>query len=347
MNASPARQAALFDTGEAPPPHPAGQVRPATVDAALHALADRLPRRLHLGTSSWSFPGWQGLVWAGEHGTPELARAGLGAYAAHPLLRSVCLDRSFYKPMSAEEYAHCARQVPVGFRFMVKAPALLSDAVQRDGHGKPLRTNPHWLDPAVALAQFIEPALAGLGAHTGALVIEISPLPASLKRDMPALLARMERLLAALPHLAERAPDAVLAVEVRDAEWLTPALRDVLKAHGARYCLGLHPRLPPIEAQLPLLRAMWPGPFVGRWSLNRLHGAGGYEQAKAGYAPFNRLVDEDPQTRQTLARVLHATTAAGQAAYLCINNKAEGSAPLSVQALAERIAALASGGEPA
>ncbi len=317
----------------------AAPVRPAPVDPEAQALARRLPPRLHMGTSSWSFPGWQGLVWAGEHSSSVLSQQGLPAYAQHPLLTSVCLDRSFYKPMSAEAYAAYAEQVPADFRFMVKAPALFSDAAERDAQGRVQRLNPHWLDPALALEQFIEPVLAGLGERTGALVIEISPLPPHLKRDMGTLLTRLARLLAALPRLSALTPDGVLAVEVRDVEWLTPALRDVLHDHGARYCLSVHPRLPPLEAQLPLLRALWPGPFVGRWNLHRMHGAQGYEQAKAGYAPFNRLVDEDVATRQTLARVLHATAHAGHAAYLCINNKAEGSAPLSVMALARQIVA--------
>jgi uncharacterized protein YecE (DUF72 family) len=101
----------------------------------------------------------------------------------------VCLDRGFYRPISAQEYAAYAAQVPADFRFIVKAPALVSDAALRDGAGRPLRLNPQWLDPAAALAHFITPALAGLGERIGALVFEISPLPTQLKQDLPALLA--------------------------------------------------------------------------------------------------------------------------------------------------------------
>ena len=38
-----------------------GQVAAITPDDALLALAAALPPRLRLGTSSWSYPGWQGL----------------------------------------------------------------------------------------------------------------------------------------------------------------------------------------------------------------------------------------------------------------------------------------------
>lgn len=118
----------------------------------------------------------------------------------------------------------------------------------------------------------------------------------------------------------------------------------MLKRAGATYCLGLHARMPPVEAQLPMLRALWPGPLVCRWNLHRRHGGQGYEEAKQLYAPFDALVDPDPATRDVLARVIVATAAAGFHSFVTINNKAEGSAPLSVIALARAVGLL--GGEP-
>src|SRR3546814_5643648 len=83
-----------------------------------------------------------------------------------------------------------------------------------------------------------------------------------------------------------------------------PAFTSTLRAAGATYCLGLHAKMPPIDEQLPILRALWPGPLVCRWNLHRRHGAYGYEAAKTLYGDFNALVDPDPQTRATLARVI-------------------------------------------
>ncbi|RYF66808.1 MAG: DUF72 domain-containing protein, partial [Comamonadaceae bacterium] len=206
-----------------------------------------------------------------------------------------------------------------------------------------MQANPAFLDPVLAVESFVRPALEGLGSRLGALVFQISPLPPALLADPDRLLQRLAALLQALPPLQPMAPDGVVAVEVRDAAWLTPAFAQVLREAGATYCLGLHPKLPPIAEQLPLLRDLWPGPLVCRWNLNRLHGAYGYAQAKGLYEPFDRLVDPDPDTRDVLARVIAGTTGSGHAAYVCINNKAEGSAPLSVQALAEALARRRSG----
>ena len=83
------RQQNLFG---APPPPPEKTVGPAAVADDLQALADRLSPRIRLGTSSWSFPGWEGIVFDRKASTAVLARRGLGAYARHPLLRAVgCL----------------------------------------------------------------------------------------------------------------------------------------------------------------------------------------------------------------------------------------------------------------
>lgn len=314
----------------------------ARVDAAehlpdLHALAAAMPARLRMGTSSWSFPGWKGLVWAGDHSDSKLSRDGLAAYSRHPLLRCVSLDRSFYRPLSASEYAAYAAQVPEHFRFVVKAPSLVCDALVRTSDGRGLQDNPAFLDPELAAREFVQPALEGLGAKIGALVFQLSPLPARRLARMDDVLEKLAAMLRPLPKLDALAPDAIVAVEVRNSEFLTPAFAAVLKAAGATYCLGLHSKMPPIEEQLPVLRALWPGPLVCRWSLNLKHGAYGYEDAKDRYEPFDRLVDPDPATRQALARVIAATANSGFAVYITINNKAEGSAPLSVLALGEEV----------
>ena len=76
---------------------------------------------------------------------------------------------------------------------------------------------------------------------------------------------------------------------------------------------------------------------MARWNLHQRHGAYGYDSAKDLYEPFDRLLDPDPETRAILSQVMAATAAAHLPVYVTINNKAEGSAPLSVEALAEAV----------
>ncbi|UXH80847.1 DUF72 domain-containing protein [Roseateles amylovorans] len=333
------------ESASAPPPKsrtsPAKRPRAGIVaqppDDETVALAAALSPNIRLGTSSWGYPGWQGLVWVGRHGESNLSRQALSVYAQHPLFRAVSIDRGFYQRLTASQYERYAQQVPADFRFTIKAPSLVTDALVRSEDGRGRQTNEAFLDPRLAIQEFIEPVLQGLGEKAGALVFQLSPLPLQMLDRMPAQLDRLHALLGALPSLRERSPDAVVAVEVRDPEWLTPDFVAILKQHGARYCLGLHPKLPPIDHQLPLLRAMWPGPLVCRWNLHRLHGPFGYEDAQKRYGEYDTLMDPDPDTRAVLAKVIHATAQAGHAAYVTVSNHAEGSAPRSVKALAQAL----------
>ncbi|WP_454872624.1 DUF72 domain-containing protein [Paraburkholderia xenovorans] len=300
----------------------------------LLALAAQLPAQIHLGTSTWSFPGWNGIVYGDEYSNSKLSREGLTAYGAHPLLKTVSIDRSFYQALTVTEYLRYAQQVPEHFRFIVKAPMTITDATVRAERGEPVSMNPCFLNAQMAIDDFVTPCLEGLGAKAGALVFQISPLPDQMLAQPAAFIERLGEFLAALPKL----PDGTCyAIEIRDASLLTPRFIRTLKAAGVRYCVGIHARMPdPLRqaAALALLDGEPAGPLIVRWSL---HGGFKYEQAKAKYEPFNQLVDQDPATRASLAELAARYALAGQPVVIAINNKAEGSAPLSCVELARAI----------
>lgn len=325
-----------------PPPARRTGVHPVAWDAELQALAGRLPALLRLGTSSWSYPGWQGLVWEGAHSEQTLAKQGLPVYARHPLLRTVSIDRSFYRPLSVSDYLRYAAQVPPDFRFVVKAPSLVTDALVRSEDGRGREPNPAFLSPQLAVQEFVAPALEGLGPLAGALVFQLSPLPWQQLDRMGEVLDRLHAMLQALPALAPTAPDGVVAVEVRDPEWLAsavmPRLAEVLRAAGATYCVGLHAKMPPLAEQLKLLRLLWPGPLVCRWNLHPVHGPYGYEAAEKLYGPYDRIHHPEPELHAELARAIVGITGRGQRAYVTISNHAEGCAPLTVRTLARQVA---------
>ncbi len=145
----------------------------------LTRLGRLLPRSVHLGTSSWFFPGWRDLVWRGDSDYTEsqLARHGLSAYAQHPLFRCVGIDRTFYQPLTVAEYARYADQVPSGFRFVVKAPAMVSDAAMRGKRGEPVEANPLFLDPSAAHRPLRATGCRRVRRARGPLLFQLSPLP--------------------------------------------------------------------------------------------------------------------------------------------------------------------------
>jgi len=314
------------------------KVLPAPAAGRWRELAQRLPDGLRFGVSTWSYSGWEGLVWDGGYDSSTLSKHGLEAYHLHPLLRTVCVDRTFWRPLTAGQYAAYAGQVDEDFRFVVKCPASITDAQIRAEDGKARKSNPNFLDPKLAVEHFVQPTLAGLSHKLGVLVFQLSPLPWSWLGHPASLFDKLDRLLAAVQEALPADGSVIVAVEVRDPELLGRSLVGTLKAHGATFCLGLHGKMPPIEEQLPVLRALWPGPLVCRWTLNRIFGAYGYADAQKKHDPFNALLSEDPYTTAVLARTIRGITGAGQPAYVTVSNDAEGCAPLSIQKLAQSIA---------
>ena len=327
--------------------HPGRGDRPvvaAEVQDGLGTVAAALPELIRLGTSSWSFPGWTGLVYAPRAGRPEseqrLAREGLAAYASHPLFRTVSLDRTFYAPLSAAEFARYAAQVPEGFRFVVKAPQAITDpVVRKPGSGVAARDNPSFLAAATAAATFVMPAVAGLGDRVGPLVFQFPPLGRRLVANPGQTAGRIAAFLGGLPQVvAGRRP--LYAVEVRDPELACGEFAAAIIAAGGVPCLAIHARMPPVAEQARAYGLDAPDcrlPLVARWNL---HAGRQYDEAKADYAPFDRLVEEDLPSRTALAALAGAAAAAGREVFITINNKAEGSAPLSVARLATAIAGI-------
>ncbi|MGH8695170.1 MAG: DUF72 domain-containing protein [Burkholderiales bacterium] len=320
-----ANQLSLF---KGPPSVPGRGVGPAPVDGAVAALARDLPASVRLGTSSWAFPGWAGIVYDRPASETLLAREGLGAYARHPCLRAVGIDRTFYAAIPALDFARYAAQVPAQFRFVVKAPGLVTDAFLRADQGRPQAPNQRFLDARFAVEHFVRPAVEGLGDKCGPLLLQFPPLGRDATRWPARFAERLAAFLAGLP----RGP--LYAVEVRDRELLADSLVHALNATGARYCFSVHPRMPALAEQARRTADLAAGPLVARWNLR----AGlEYEAAKAAYAPFDRLVDDDPATRDALARLAAGTVRAGHPVFVTANNKAEGSAPLTVFRLAGAI----------
>ena len=291
-------------------------------------LAAGLPPALRMGTSSWSFPGWQGIVWGRKRAASMLAKDGLHEYALHPLLRTVGIDRSFYAPIPDEDLLRFADQLPDGYPCCAKAPAAVTSATIPGLNRH--HPNPHYLSAERFIAEMIEPFHRCFPRHTGPLILQFSPPPGTRTHDPAVFIEGLDRLLEALPR------ECRYAVEVRDRWVLTDAYRAVLARHGAAHVYnywsampmpGVQARTIPPEAQPFVMVRLLLKP--GTW----------YEDQKQIFAPFDKLCDIDDQMRRDVLEIVRRAATGSQETFVLVNNKAEGSAPLTIEALAERFVA--------
>ena len=313
------------------PKMPTPMVAPAVYTSQVSTIAQRLPPQLYLGTSSWAFEGWRGLVFAPEAPKTKLSRHGLAAYGQHPLFRAVGLDRTYYAPIAASDFAAYAEMVPDDFRFLVKAHELCTLPVFRAGGRYAQRqgeVNASFLEPGYATDQVVGPYVEGLKSKAGPLLFQFPPLSVAAVGGPQPFAERLHGFLDSLP----RGP--LYAVELRNPDLLTASYIDALAATDSVHCFNVHPTMPPIAEQFQTAKAVAARTLVVRWML---HPHQRYEGARRRYEPFNRLVDEDPDNRQAIAQMCLEITTATRPAVIIVNNKAEGSSPLTIQKLAETL----------
>lgn len=340
-----------------------GAVAPTGARAVAPAIRDEdasvalsLPSFVRFGTSSWSFPGWANLVWAGRYTESELARGGLSAYAQHPLLRCVSLDRGYYAPVPVTELASyraeltsAEEKTPLRQRFHLvskvweEITTLVVPRHARYGARAGL-ANPHFLDARRFATEVLSPMHeAGLLDYHGPFLFELTPMPRGAI-DERVLIARVSDFISELPSRGANGQPLRYAFELRNAELFGPRWLDMLRANGAAHVFNYWTAMPPLNVQLAAARRSSGG------SLSRSTGFAvarlmlppftRYADQKREMSPFDKIVAPQPTMRQDVIALLRAAAEAGCAdAYVLVNNKAEGSAPLTVRALAAEASA--------
>lgn len=317
-------QATLFEL-------PTRKVEPAPARAEHVELAAHLPATLRLGTMSWAFAGWRGIVYAADASAERLASEGLAAYAAHPLLKAVEIDRSYYEPLSSEHLRQMAACTPDDFRFVVKAhqECTLRRFPAHARYGKKSGAeNSRFLDPAYASEIVIGAIRDGLRDKLGALLFQFS---AEDHGSADRFAERLATFLAALPQ------GVTYAVELRSPALFTPAYARALAATGAIHCHNAWSDMPPVLAQAKALPPVTRRPLLVRWLMRP-----GDSYAKAGerLAPFDHIAEEDEARRGSIARLVVRALQHEVPALVLVNNDAEGCAPESIHRLARAIAQL-------
>lgn len=277
--------------------------------------------RIYFGTSSWKYPGWKGVVYHREYRDKKAFTIEcLEEYAQ--LFPAVGVDFTFYSFPTRENMRQLADQTPETFRFGLKVTEELT-VYKYPTHARygPRRgtLNESFLDPAVFVDRFL-PGLEPLGSRLGPLMFEFGYLPVAVWREGD-FLERLDGFLEELPSGYR------YAVEIRNRDLLGQHYFDILRRHSVAHVFNSWTRMPPIGVQAKNEGAFSTDVVVARALLRP---GRTYADAVKQFEPYEAITDPWPPLRRDLVNLMGRAMASEMAAYLYVNNRAEGNAPATI-----------------
>jgi uncharacterized protein YecE (DUF72 family) len=298
----------------------------------LAPLPQELRRYLRVGTCSWKYPSWKGLLYDPEKSYRP--QDFLRDYARS--LDSVEVDQWFWSLFPGQvrlpdvrTVRQYAESVPADFVFTVKAPNALTlthfysrqPAAYASFAGAP---NPHFLDHAL-FADFLE-RLAPFGRKLGPVMFQFEYLN---RAKMPSKEAFFERFR----KFISRAPKGYrFAVEIRNPNYLSAAFFDFLKDCGCGFVYLEGYYMPSIGLVHDKFH-----PQTADFSIIRLHGGDRVEIESQTAEVWDRLFSPKPEAIDAAARIVRGNAWSRIITYVNVNNHLEGSAPLTIQRLIEAL----------
>lgn len=287
---------------------------------------------IRFGTSTWTYEGWQGQVYRLKYAKTTFAKECLGEYCQYlykgePLFRTVGNDSTFYRPPTANQLRHYLNQIPEDFQmcFKVWEEITIPSFSRQARYGlKAGRPNPRFLHAKLFNEMVLTPYReAQFGSYMGPLLFEFQQHGMSTIE----FCSRLDRFFGWLPN------DFQYAVEIRNAGLLGSDYRKVLESHGVAHVYNHWSYMPPLLQQHKRMEERFTAPFTVIRLLTPLNIS--YETAKKRAAPYNKIVEVLPQMRKETVALLNQATGENRRTYVLVNNRSEGNAPLTVQALKE------------
>ena len=292
--------------------------------ASEYDIPQALAGRLRIGTCSWKYDSWKGLVY--DVGTDYRQHDYLTDYAKH--FAAVEIDQWFWSlfgagaklqnPADVQAYAD---SVPDDFRFTVKAPNAITlthfYAKDRQHANEP---NPHFLSVDL-LNRFLE-TLEPMHGKLGPIMFQFEYLN---KQKMPSLAVFLEQL----HTFFEPTPTGFqYAIETRNPNYLKAEFSDFLRQHGLGFVLldGYYmPRISEVVEKIDIRTA----PF----SIVRLHGPDRAKIEERTGGEWNKIVEPKDDGLAATAEIIRQNDEVDIDTVVNVNNHYEGCAPLTIQRL--------------
>jgi uncharacterized protein YecE (DUF72 family) len=238
----------------------------------------------------------------------------------------VCGDFSFYQFPTEDFWVKLFATAPPQLRFAFKVP----EEVTCSTYPKHARYGPRagqqnetFLSVELFEAAFLR-ALEPWRERIPVLIFEFGTFS---KKSYPAperFFADLDRFLSRLPRTWR------YAVEVRNEEYLVPEYFGILRERGVAHVFNAWTRMPPLHRQVEIAEAYTTDFTVVR-ALLRVGRP--YETAVKMFTPYENVQDPNPRARETMRHLVERAHRRREPAYLFINNRLEGNAPVTIDAV--------------
>jgi uncharacterized protein YecE (DUF72 family) len=294
-------------------------------------LAQLAHRGVFIGTSSWKYEGWLDQIYTrarylsrGRFSRRAFEDRCLAEYAeTFPI---VCGDFSFYQFPPAEYWGKLFDSAPGSLRYAFKVPEEITVKAFPTHPRYGARAgvdNPGFLQLTMLDGMFLEP-LRPYRDRVAVLVIEFGTFPKGCYEHVTDFIAELDPFLARLPE------DFRFAVEVRNPEFLGPEYFACLRRNGVAHVLNGWARMPELHDQMAL-----PDVFTADFTVVRalLRRGRPYDQAVAQFSPYREVQDPNPEARGAIREIIARAEERNQPAYIFVNNRLEGNAPQTIEAI--------------
>jgi uncharacterized protein YecE (DUF72 family) len=289
-----------------------------------------------IGTSSWKYPGWRGMVydearylWHGRFAKTRFERNCLAEYAE--VFKTVCVDASYYHFPDRGSLGRLVAQVPGDFLFGFKVPDEITvkrfSNLPRFGE-RAGRPNENFLNAALFASAFLGPC-EPFQRNVGLVIFEFS-------RFYPADFERGRNFVGALDRFLEQLPkDWPYGVEIRNPGFLRPEYFACLARHGVAHIFNNWSEMPPVAEQMALPGSRTTGGLVGARFL--LKPGRKYQEAVDLFAPYDQARELNPEARAAGAALIKEAKTVGPArkTFIYVNNRLEGNSPSTIAAMME------------
>jgi uncharacterized protein YecE (DUF72 family) len=284
------------------------------------------------GTASFAYEGWKGIVYHERYRAAEFKVECLREYVRYEPFRTVEFDFPFYRPPSDAQLARYASALPRGFPVVSKVweELTMPRFPELPRHGERAgRENPKYLDARAFLEEVLPAYERSFAGHTAPFVLEFPTDRQPTEAKRRAFLEGLDRFLGDVS-----APSRRFAVEIRTPEYFVPGYFEVLRRRGAAHVFNWWTRTPPLLEQWDAARPLPSGLAVVRILVPP---GMPYEQAVERFRPYDRILAPREDMRADLVRLIRHIAAQGADAFILVNNRAEGCAPLTIRALASQL----------